>query len=150
MVSIPTYFTTSRHLLCPSKQSFSMSFAHTLTPRLRPLTILLSGRCRTTPSICDYCTWHLIISLYLVHSTVTFKFNANYLFLATSVNVEQLFSCGHGLLSHTYNHLNAQSTHTLLCLGFWSKAGFVHDNNVKAVAALLDVVGVDSQVLEND
>ena len=38
----------------------------------------------------------------------------------------------------------------LSCLGSWSKAGFVHDNDVKAVAALPDVVGEDSQVLENE
>ena len=107
--------------------------------------MLLPGRCNATPSIHDYCTWHSIISLYLVHNTVNFKSKTNYLFLATSIDVEQLFSHGRGLLSHTCNHLSA-----LLGLGSWSKAGFIHDNDVKAVAALPDVVGADSQVLENE
>ena len=131
-------------------ESFLTSFTHTLTPRLRPSTMLLPGGCNTTPSIHDYHAWRSIISLYLVHNKVNFKSKTNYLFLATSIDVEWLFSRGHGLLSHTHNCLSAQSTHTLLCLGSWSKAGFVHDNYVKAVAALPDVVGVDSQVLENE
>ena len=104
----------------------------------------------TAPSIHDYHAWHLIISLYLVLNTVNFKSKTNYLFLATSIDIEQLFSHGHGLLPHTHNCLSAQSTHALLCLGSWSKAGFVHDNDVKAVDALPDVVSVDSQVLENE
>ena len=107
--------------------------------------MLLPGGCNATPSIHDYHAWHSIISLYLVRNTVNFKSKTNYLFLATSINVEQLFSCECGFLSHTRNRLSA-----LLCLGSWSKAGFVHDNDVKAVTALPDVVGVDSQVLENE
>ncbi|KDR86172.1 hypothetical protein GALMADRAFT_51574 [Galerina marginata CBS 339.88] len=64
------------------------------------------------------------------------------LFPATSVDVEQLFSHGCLLLSHTRSRLSAQMTQALLCLGSWSLVGLVRDEDViiKAVAVLDDVV----------
>ena len=53
--------------------------------------------------------------------------------------MEWLFSCGHLLLSHTHSHLSAQTTQVLLCLGSWSLAGLVRDEDVKAVAVLDEV-----------
>ena len=42
--------------------------------------------------------------------------------------MEWLFSKGHMVLLYLCNHLSAQSTHALLCLGQWSKLGLVKDN----------------------
>ncbi|KAF8873248.1 hypothetical protein BD779DRAFT_1452095, partial [Infundibulicybe gibba] len=54
---------------------------------------------------------------------------------ATSTDVERVFSMGHLLLSHVWNWLSAQSMRALMCLGVWSKLGYVLDNDVLAVAA---------------
>ena len=56
--------------------------------------------------------------------------------LATSVDVERVFSQGRLLLSHIRNRLSVQSTRALMCLGAWSLLGFVKDSDVKAVVAL--------------
>jgi hypothetical protein len=46
---------------------------------------------------------------------------------ATSTEVERVFSRGRLLLPYVRNRLSAQSTRALLCLGYWSKAGFVDE-----------------------
>ena len=61
------------------------------------------------------------------------------LLLATSVDVKWLFSHGWLLLSHTRSRLSAQSTWALLCVGSWSLAGLVKDEDVKAVAVLDEI-----------
>lgn len=61
--------------------------------------------------------------------------------LATSTDVERLFSRGRLVLSHTRSRLSTQSTRALLCLGSWSLAKFVKDSDVAAVAVLDDVAG---------
>jgi hypothetical protein len=64
--------------------------------------------------------------------------------LATSVDVERTFSQGRLLLSHIRNRLSVQSTRALLCLGIWSKMGYVRDKDVKA-ATVLPEVGSDEE-----
>ena len=59
--------------------------------------------------------------------------------LAASVAVERVFSKGRLLLSHIWNRLSAQSTRALLCLGAWSKLGYVDLDDLKAAASLPDV-----------
>ena len=61
--------------------------------------------------------------------------------IATSVNVECLFSCGHVLLSHTHNHLSSQSICALLCLRSWSVAGFVKSANVQKLEPFGEIEG---------
>lgn len=56
--------------------------------------------------------------------------------LATSVEVERVFSQGRLLLSHVRSRLSVQSTRALMCLGVWSLLGFVSDSDVKAVVTL--------------
>ena len=53
---------------------------------------------------------------------------------ATSIDVEHLFSQGCLLLSHVRNRLSAQTMWALLCLGSWSLAGMVMDDNILKVA----------------
>ena len=59
--------------------------------------------------------------------------------LAALVTVEHVFSKGHLLLLHIWNHMSAQSMHALLCLGAWSKLGYVEIDDLTAAASLPDV-----------
>ena len=61
------------------------------------------------------------------------------LFIATSVDVERVFSQGCIILSHLRNHLSVQSTHALMCLGVWSRLRFVKDIDIKGVVTLPEV-----------
>jgi hypothetical protein len=61
--------------------------------------------------------------------------------LATSVDVERIFSRGRLLLSHVRNRLSAQSTRAILCLGSWSLLGMVKDEDVLKIAVMPDVEG---------
>lgn len=66
--------------------------------------------------------------------------------LATSVEVERVFSQGRLLLSHIRSRLSVQSTRALMCLGVWSKLGFVTDSDLKAVVvALPELHGDDDE-----
>lgn len=66
--------------------------------------------------------------------------------LATSVNVERIFSKGRILLSHLRSRLSVQSTRALMCVGEWSLMGFVKDSDLTAVAALPEVDGEEEEL----
>ena len=51
---------------------------------------------------------------------------------ATSVDVERLFSRGRLLLSHVRNRLSTHRTRALLCVGEWSRLGWVKDADILA------------------
>jgi hypothetical protein len=69
--------------------------------------------------------------------------------LATSVDVERVFSQGRLLLSHIRSRLSVQSTRALMCLGVWSILGFITDSDVRAaVAALPELIGDDEDELD--
>jgi hypothetical protein len=53
--------------------------------------------------------------------------------------VERVFSKGRLLLSHVRNRLTVDSTRALLCLGTWSKLGFVNKEDLLAAAVLPEV-----------
>ena len=59
--------------------------------------------------------------------------------LASSVAVERVFSKGRLIISHICNRLSAESTCALLCLGVWSKMGYVEHADLKHAASLPDV-----------
>jgi len=63
------------------------------------------------------------------------KFSANFsfYFIATSVDVERVFSQGRIVLSHLRSRLSVQSTRALMCLGVWSRMGYVKDIDIKLV-----------------
>ena len=65
--------------------------------------------------------WYIPLFLFIWHTNVS---------VATSVDVERLFSKGHMVLPYLHNCLSTQSTCTLLCLGQWSKLGLVKDDNL--------------------
>jgi hypothetical protein len=66
---------------------------------------------------------------------------------ATSTEVEQLFSRGRLLLPYVHNRLSAHSTRALLCLGYWSKAGFVDEKAVLIITG--EKPDPDAQDLED-
>ena len=55
-------------------------------------------------------------------------FSLSTLWLATSTDIELLFSHGCLILSHTWSQLSTESTCALLCLGLWSISGLVKDS----------------------
>jgi hypothetical protein len=55
--------------------------------------------------------------------------------------MECVFGKGRILLSHIRNRLSAQSIRTLMCVGNWSRLGYVRDQDVCAVTMLPDVEG---------
>ena len=58
--------------------------------------------------------------------------------LATSVDVERVFSQGRILLSHLRSRLSVQSIRALMCVGAWSLRGYVHDNDIKSAITSKD------------
>ena len=66
--------------------------------------------------------------------------------VATSTDVERVFSQGRLLLSHVQNSLSSQSTQALMCLGSWSKLGFVKDKDIRAITILAEVEGNEEQL----
>jgi hypothetical protein len=67
-------------------------------------------------------------------------------FLATSVDVERVFSQGRLLLSHVRSRLSVQSTRALMCLGVWSLLGFVKDKDILQAAVLPEVDGAEDKL----
>ena len=59
--------------------------------------------------------------------------------LATSVDLEHVFSQGRIVLSHLRSRLSVQSTRALMCLGAWSLLGFVNDSDIKAIVRLPEI-----------
>ena len=70
--------------------------------------------------------------------------------LAASVAVERVFSKGCLLLSHIQNRMSAQSMCALLCLGTWSKLGYVEIDDLTAAASLPDVGPADEIWLDEE
>lgn len=62
--------------------------------------------------------------------------------VATSTDVEFVFSQNRILLSHTRNQLYAQTTQASMCLGAWSVLGLVKDSDIKSAAVFPDVEDV--------
>ena len=62
------------------------------------------------------------------------------LFLATSVDVERVFSKGRLVLSYVRNRLSVDSTRALLCLGAWIKLGLISKEDIETAAGLPDVM----------
>ena len=101
------------------------------------------GGTNGVPFIHDLHAWQSIIWLSQVCLHNIF-FHVNlFLLVATSVDVERLFSRGHVLLSHNCNRLSSQTTRALLCLGDWSHLGLVNSDNVHKVSLLDDVAPMD-------
>ena len=68
-----------------------------------------------------------------------FNYISDLFILATPVDVERVFSQGRIILSHLRGHLSVQSTRALMCLGVWSRLGYVKDSDIKPVVTLPEV-----------
>ncbi len=72
-------------------------------------------------------------------------------YLATSVDVERVFSKGRLLFSHVRNRLSAQTTRALMCVGAWSLLGYVLNDDVLSVTRLPDLEeGEEEETLSKD
>ncbi|PIL26246.1 hypothetical protein GSI_12002 [Ganoderma sinense ZZ0214-1] len=60
-------------------------------------------------------------------------------YLTTSVDVERVFSKGRLLLSHVRSRMNAQTTRAVLCVGAWSRAGYVKAADLRKAAQTADL-----------
>ena len=67
--------------------------------------------------------------------------------IATSTDVEHVFSQGRILLSHIRNRLSSQSICALMCLGGWSRLGLVKDKDILAVTTFAEIEG-DEEALD--
>jgi hAT family C-terminal dimerisation region len=65
--------------------------------------------------------------------------SSSHIFLATSVDVERVFSTGRIILSHLRNRLSVQSIRALMCVGAWSKMGYVKTRDITDVTMLDDI-----------
>ena len=61
-----------------------------------------------------------------------------------------MFSQGRLLLSHVRSRLSVQSIRALMCLGVWSKLGFITDSDVKAAVIGLPELNGDDEETELD
>lgn len=66
--------------------------------------------------------------------------------IATSIDVERVFSKGRLVLSHVRNRLSVQSTRASMCLGDWSRRGLVKNKDIMAAARLPDVSGSEDDL----
>ena len=64
------------------------------------------------------------------------------------MDVEHVFSQGQIIPSHLRSRLSVQSTRALMCLGVWSRLGYVNDIDIKAVVILLPEVNTNSKEAE--
>ena len=107
------------------------------------------GGTRNTLSIHASIAWPSIISLFLVGYLFFFLQMIKLIYLlATSMEVECMFSQGRLLLSHIRSQLSVQSTRALMCLGVWSKLGFITDSDIKAAVVILpELIGEEEEEL---
>jgi hypothetical protein len=74
-------------------------------------------------------------------------FNVILFISATSTDVERVFSKGRLVLSHVRNRLSVESTRAVLCLGAWSKLGFVNNGDIKEATILPEAKDGDPDVV---
>jgi hypothetical protein len=116
------------------------------------LRMPLLGGMRSGLFILASIAWHWITLLSLVRVFISLLLFIQLItiILATSVDVERVFSQGRLLLSHIRSRLSVQSTRALMCLGVWSKLGFITDSDVKAVVLTLPELNEDDDENELD
>lgn len=66
------------------------------------------------------------------------------------MDVERVFSQGRILLSHLCNRLLSATIRASMCVGVWSKMGFVRTKDINAVAVLDDADDDEDDYLELD
>jgi len=89
-------------------------------------------------------------SQYVVNESAKLNFSTNTVqhAIATSTDVECVFSQGQVLLSHIHNWLSSQSIQALMCLNSWSRLGLVKDKDIFAVTVLAEIEGDEDALKE--
>jgi hypothetical protein len=92
--------------------------------------------------ILTFIIWYWITLLYqvcLFNYTLFLSTNILPTFLATSVDVEQVFSQGCIILLHLRSQLSVQSIRTLICIGEWSCMGYIKGSDFRIAVVLPEV-----------
>jgi hypothetical protein len=136
-----TLMTRKARRQAPMKRNLLMNTTVTsLLGASRESRIQSSGGMRIKRAILVFHVWQRTISLSQVSIPLFLLiWILNHYNLAASVAVERVFSKGRLLLSHIRNRMSAHSTRALLCLGAWSKLGYVDLDDLNAAASLPDV-----------
>jgi hypothetical protein len=137
----PTYSMIYLRYQLRRLQSFTMSLTGTLPLILSKWPMSASGGIKGGWRNCASVVWHWITSQFQVCTLLQSSNNSILMVwkLATSADVEHVFSQGHILLSHLHSRLSVQSTWALMCLGAWSSLGFVSNSDIKAVVRLPEI-----------
>ena len=137
------YSTIFQHLLPPKERPSSTNWGSIWALRLKIWWMHFNGGMRSAKHIPGSTAWHwitLVSQVCYFHVILCAIYSLNY--IATSVEVERLFSRRRLVLSHTWSRLSVASTHALICLGSWSHLGLVRDEDLEAVVNLNEVEGV--------
>ena len=128
-----------------------MNWTNTSVLTLSMFSMCSSGGMNIRVPIPDCHVWRLTTSQSLVSFFIQECTSGllNKGLVATSVDVECVFSQGCLLLSHVRSHISVQSTHALLCLGIWSKVGDVKDSDIKAVVIKPELKGEEGELAED-
>ena len=65
------------------------------------------------------------------------------LLAATAVDCECVFSRSRILLSHVRNRMAVETIRALMCVGEWSRKGYIKTKDIKAVTMLSEPEGED-------
>lgn len=128
-----------------------MNWTDTSALTLTTFSMCSSGGMNTRAPIPDCHVWCLttspsLVSFFIKECTSVLL---NKGLVATSVDVERVFSQGRLLLSHVRSRLSVQSTRALMCLGIWSKMGYVKDSDIKAVVINPELKGEEGELAED-
>jgi hypothetical protein len=93
-----------------------------------------------------YHVWVGITYLFLVSSCLLAFISGTETFVATTVDVERVFSRGRLILPHVRSRLAVQSTRASLCVGLWSTQGLVKDGDVKVAVGVAEVSGEEDEL----
>ena len=66
--------------------------------------------------------------------------------IATTVNVEHVFSHGQLVLPYVCSRLAVQSTCASLCVGLWSSQGQVRDSDIRAALGADEINGEEDEL----
>ena len=66
--------------------------------------------------------------------------------IATTVDVERVFSCGRLVLPYVRSRLAVQSTCASLCVGLWSSQGQVRDSDIRAALGADEINGEEDDL----
>lgn len=141
------YLMIYHHSLPLSPPSSRMSLNNTSSVLSKTSRMHWCGGTRTEQSTPGSLGWRWIICRYQVYAPSVSHLQVDLTNpIATSVDVERVFSKGRLVLSHIRNGLSVQSMRALMCLNAWSTMGLVKDKDVMEAARLPDVNGNEAEL----